>query len=188
MTSLEKLVGQVFGNIGGGAPEPDYNNNNNRGGNGKKDTNSNNNRGKRPQVVDALEIVRSKCLSLFVDQIGESYAAIRARDHIESIAIGNNRFKEWVIKVCYDYRKTEQLKQLHQEQLVAQTNYLHSEQEKTAKPENEHNNNEATSNPSSSVMLLGNEDAAKIQIFSQKNPKPSDRSIFRKNIRRNTTK
>lgn len=125
MTSLENLVGQVYGNIRAIAPEPD--NNNNHGGNEKKDTTTNNNRDKRPKGIDALEIVRSKCLSLFVDQIGEPYAAIKMKDHIETIEIASNRFKEWVIKVCYDYRREEkqnQLQKLQQEELLK--TFLHS--------------------------------------------------------------
>jgi hypothetical protein len=151
----------VYGSIG--ASEPD--NNNNQGGNEKKNTNSGD-RNKRPtstsRVVDALEIVKTRCLSLFVDQIGEPYAAIRIRDHIETIAIGSNRFKEWVIKVCYDYRKEEQLEQLRQKQVAAENNKLHSEQEGSAKPENEYGSSEVSSDFLSSVILLGNEDAAKI--------------------------
>jgi phage antirepressor YoqD-like protein len=168
LTSLEKLVGQVYGNIG--ASEPNNNNNNNRGGNGKRDTNSNNNnRDKRPRIVDALEIVRSKCLSLFVDQIGEPYAAIKVKDHIETIAIGSNRFKEWVIKACYDYKKEQQnqLQKLQQEQLARTqgNDSFHSEQEGAAKPANEYGISETTSDSSSPVLLLGNEDAAKIQTI-----------------------
>ena len=168
MTSLEKLVGQVYGNIG--ASEPNNNNNNNRGGNGKRDTNSNNNnRDKRPRIVDALEIVRSKCLSLFVDQIGEPYAAIKVKDHIETIAIGRNRFKELVIKACYDYKKEQQnqLQKLQQEQLARTqgNDSFHSEQEGAAKPANEYGISETTSDSSSPVLLLGNEDAAKIQTI-----------------------
>ena len=163
MTSIEELVGQVYGNVG--ASEPD--DNNNGGDSRKKNTNSGNIRDKRPKVINALEVVKGKCLSLFVDQIGEPYAAIRVNDHIEAIAIGSNRFKEWVIKTCYDYRKEEQLKQLQQENLLdAQSNDdLHSEQEGITKSEKEYSTSEAPSDSLLPVLLLSNEDAAKIQTI-----------------------
>lgn len=167
MTSIESLIGKVYGNTEV-VPEPD---NNNSGGNGKKNTNPGNNRDKRPtttRAVDGLEIVKSKCLTLFVDQIGEPYAAIKVRDHIETIAIGSNRFKEWVIKACYDYKKEEQqdqLQQLLQEQLAqTQGNDLHSENEGAAILANEQSMSEATLD-SLPILLLGNEDATKIQTI-----------------------
>ena len=45
------------------------------------------------KAVDALEVIRSKCLELFVDQIGEPYGAIKVRDHIETIPIRSNNFR-----------------------------------------------------------------------------------------------
>ncbi len=163
MTSLEELVGQVYGNSGAAAPEP---NNNNRDGNGKKETNSRNNKDKRPKIVDALGIVREKCLSLFVDQIGEPYTAIKIKDHIETIAIGSNRFKEWIIKACYDYNKEEQLEQLRQNQLLeAQPDNFYSEREGTAELGNEFGVGESASNYPLSALLLGNEGASKIQTI-----------------------
>ena len=74
---------------------------------------------------------------LFVDQLGEPYAGNIVRDYVETIAIGSSRFKDWVIKTCYDYRKEEQLKQLHQEQpLYSQSYDLHLEQGEISKPIN----------------------------------------------------
>jgi hypothetical protein len=80
------LTGQTFGND---SIEERVENDNN--GKGKKKKNN-------TKALDALEVIRSKCSELFVDQIGEPYAAIKVRDHIETIPIRSNRFKDWIVK------------------------------------------------------------------------------------------
>ena len=101
------------------------------------------------KAVDALEVIRSKCLELFVDQIGEPYAAIKVRDHIETIPIRSNRFKDWIVKAYYDYRKEQQ-----QEKELLAGEWFDGKEE-------EYNDTIAdTKSP-----LLNNEDASKIQTI-----------------------
>jgi hypothetical protein len=70
------LNGQTFGND---SIEKEKVENNNSG-KGKKDKKYRKERKKKQnntKALDALEVIRSKCLELFVDQIGEPYAAIK---------------------------------------------------------------------------------------------------------------
>jgi hypothetical protein len=112
------------------------------------------NRRNATKALAALEVIRSRCSELFVDQIGEPYAAIEVRDHIETIAIRTNRFKEWIIKAYYDYRKEQHEK------------LLEYGEEFNGKEEYNNAIDGTTSSSSvSSSPLLSSEDAAKIQTI-----------------------
>ena len=57
-------------------------------------------------------------LELFVDQIGDAYAAVKIKDYIEAIPINSNRFKDWIIKTCYDYEKQLQSNDFENERAI----------------------------------------------------------------------
>ena len=147
------LNGQTFGNDS--IEEKRIENDNNGEGKKKKNNGEKKDRIKEKKkkqnntkALDALDVIRSKCLELFVDQIGEPYAAIKVRDHIETIAIRNNHFKDWIVKAYYDYRKEQQQKSLDAEELDGK--------------EEDNGTIEHTISPS---PFLSIEDAAKIQTI-----------------------
>ena len=152
-SSIDGLVGHVFGSSGGNNPSPPHGpNTNDYGGKGKKDKKDGREQNKKQNIakaLDALEVIKSNCLELFVDQIGEPYAAIKLRDHIETIAIRSNRFKDWIVKAYYDYRKEQQ-----QEKLLDSENFDGQEEYGTI-----------GDTTLSSSPLLNNEDATKIQTI-----------------------
>src|SRR5215216_1702291 len=146
------LNGQTFGND---SIEERVENDNNGKGKKKKNEDDKQGNGRKEQkkyqnatkALDALEVIRSKCSELFVDQIGEPYAAIKVRDHIETIPIRSNHFKDWIVKAYYDYRKEQQEKSLDAAEF-------------DGKEEDDNNTIDDTTSP-----LLSNEDAAKIQTI-----------------------
>jgi phage antirepressor YoqD-like protein len=156
-SSLGDLVGQVIGNSGNNTPPPaagpNTNDNNGKGKKDKKNGREQNKKQNTTKALDALEIIRSKCLELFVDQVGEPYAAIKVRDHIETIAIRSNRFKDWIVKAYYDYRKEQQEKLLDSENFDGQEEY-----------------STIGDTMLSSSPLLNNEDATKIQTIIKLEP------------------
>lgn len=60
---------------------------------------------KRSNTLDVFDILSDSLTELFVDQIGEAHAAVRVKDHIESIPINSDRFRGWIIKAHYDFEK-----------------------------------------------------------------------------------
>ncbi|MGA7900926.1 MAG: hypothetical protein WCA39_18935 [Nitrososphaeraceae archaeon] len=64
-----------------------------------------NRKSKGPKTLDLIDILKNNIIELFVDQIGEAYAAIRINDHIESISVNSIKFREWIIKAHYNFEK-----------------------------------------------------------------------------------
>ena len=57
-------------------------------------------------------------LELFVDQIGDAYAAVKIKGYIEAIPINSSRFRDWIIKTCYDYEKQLQSNDFENERAI----------------------------------------------------------------------
>jgi hypothetical protein len=64
-----------------------------------------NKKSKKDRPPDDIAILEKNILELFVDQIGNTYAAVKIKNHIEAIPIYSDRFRDWIIKTCYDYEK-----------------------------------------------------------------------------------
>ena len=75
------------------------------GGIREESTSHNNKKSKGPKTLDLIDMLKNNIIELFVDQIGEAYAAIRINDHIDSIPINSAKFRDWIIKVHYDFEK-----------------------------------------------------------------------------------
>ncbi len=152
-SSIDGLVGKVFGSSAGNNTSPARPNTNDNNRKEKKDKKNGRVENKKQNITkaqDALGVIKSKCLELFVDQIGEPYAAIKVRDHIETIPIRSNRFKDWIVKAYYGYRKEQQ-----QEKLLDAENFDDQEEYDTI-------GDTTLSSPS---PLLNNDDAARIQTI-----------------------
>jgi hypothetical protein len=147
------LNGQTYGNDS--IEEEKVENGNNDEGKKKKNNGEKKDRRKErkkkqnaTKALDALDVIRSKCLELFVDQIGEPYAAVKVRDHIETISIRTNHFKDWIVKAYYDYRKEKLEEKLLEEEF-----------------DGKEEDNDTIDDTISSSPLLSNEDATKIQTI-----------------------
>ena len=73
---------------------------------------------KKDKGPDVIVILKMNILELFVDQIGDAYAAVKIKDYIEAIPINSNRFKDWIIKTCYDYEKQLQSNDFENERTI----------------------------------------------------------------------
>ncbi len=49
-----------------------------------------------------LSLVKERCHELFIDQYGEPYAAVKIRDHIETLPLNHKRFRSWICRLCYE--------------------------------------------------------------------------------------
>jgi hypothetical protein len=77
-----------------------------------------NKKSKNDKGPDVIAILKKNILELFVDQLGDAYAAVRIKDHVEAIPINSSRFREWIIKTCYNYGKQAQINDLENERSI----------------------------------------------------------------------
>lgn len=53
-----------------------------------------------------IKLVKEQCQELFIDQYGTPYAAVKVRDHIETLSLGvihpSQRFKNWLCRTYYN--------------------------------------------------------------------------------------
>jgi hypothetical protein len=49
-----------------------------------------------------LSLAKEQCHELFVDQYREPYAAVKLRDHQETLNISHSRFRNWICKAYYE--------------------------------------------------------------------------------------
>lgn len=76
---------------------------------GKKSKDRNNNKNsKKDNSWYIINILKKNILELFTDQLGDTYAAVRIKDHIIAIPTNSGRFRDWIIKTCYEYKKLVQ--------------------------------------------------------------------------------
>jgi hypothetical protein len=67
-----------------------------------------NKKSKKVKGQDIIDELKKNIRELFVDQIGDAYAAVEIKDYIEAIPINSGRFREWIIKTCYNYGRQVQ--------------------------------------------------------------------------------
>jgi hypothetical protein len=77
-----------------------------------------NKRSKKEKGPDTIVILKMNILELFVDQIGDAYAAVKITDYIEAILINSGRFRDWIIKTFYDYEKQLQSNDYENERAI----------------------------------------------------------------------
>jgi hypothetical protein len=54
------------------------------------------------QAQKLLQIAKEKCQEFFVDQYGSPYAAVRIRDHGETLHLNSERFRNWICRQYYE--------------------------------------------------------------------------------------
>ena len=90
-----------------------------------------NKKSKKDKGPDVIVILKMNILELFVDQIGDAYAAVKIKDYIEAIPINSSRFRDWIIKTCYDYEKQLQSNDFENERAIR---ILGNEEEQSIRP------------------------------------------------------
>jgi hypothetical protein len=79
----------------------------------------------KDEKEDTLQLVSKNCLQFFLDQYGSPCAAVRLCDHVETMAMNDKRFRNWVCKTKYDATNTF----LGSETLVSVLNVLKAKAE-----------------------------------------------------------
>ncbi|HKU50615.1 MAG TPA: hypothetical protein VJP79_11735 [Nitrososphaera sp.] len=64
------------------------------------------NRSQVSKAQEALELARTRCSELFLDQHGSPYAAINVKGHIETLPMNSTRFRNWLSKIYYEQNKS----------------------------------------------------------------------------------
>jgi DNA-binding transcriptional MerR regulator len=49
-----------------------------------------------------LSLAKEQCQELFVDQYGEPYAAVKIKEHLETLNLNHMRFRNWICKAYYE--------------------------------------------------------------------------------------
>jgi hypothetical protein len=57
------------------------------------------------KTQEALELAMDKCVELFVDQHGNPYAAVKVKDHVETLALNRTRFRNWLCRAYYESKQ-----------------------------------------------------------------------------------
>ena len=64
----------------------------------EKEKDEENNQKSRRLLILAIGL----CQELFVDQYGEPYAAVKIKEHIETLNLNHTRFRNWICKANYE--------------------------------------------------------------------------------------
>jgi hypothetical protein len=59
----------------------------------------------KSKAQEALELAKSNCVELFVDQHAIPYAAVAVNDHYEVLLMSSTRFRSWLCRLFYDNKK-----------------------------------------------------------------------------------
>jgi hypothetical protein len=57
------------------------------------------------KTQEALELAMDKCVELFVDQHGAPYAAVKVKDHVETLTLNRIRFRNWLCRAYYESKQ-----------------------------------------------------------------------------------
>jgi hypothetical protein len=70
----------------------------------QNEENSNNNNNSN-EKIDLLELIKSCCVELFVDQYNNPYVALKINDHVEIWSLNSNKVKYIFFRICYEKTK-----------------------------------------------------------------------------------
>ena len=103
-SSIDDLVGKVYGNTASNnnnPPSPTEPNSNDNSGKGKKEK-KDEDKDDDQEEENILELVEENCSEFFLDQYGLPYTAVTVNEHVETMSLHSKRFRNWLCKLFYD--------------------------------------------------------------------------------------